>query len=165
MRVLIAIDDSMASEAAINQVISQMKTKEAEIRLVHILDPYPTRLAKQIGSRDTPNFVAAVQKQREIARDLLERVTQILRAAGFSVSASTQEGDVHALIIEEAKAWHADLIVLGSHDRRSIWRFFSGSISEDVTRDAPCSVQVVRVSPWVRRDSILNRHECTSDAA
>jgi nucleotide-binding universal stress UspA family protein len=159
MKILIAIDESPVSDAAVNFVIDQLKPEGIELRLFHVLDPYPVKLAKRIGGRDTPDFVTAVQKQKAMATELLEHAAERLSSAGFSVTSSIQEGDVRALILEEAKAWHADLIVIGSHERKGIRHFFSGSISEDVARDAPCSVEVVRVPAWARRVSFGDPEE------
>lgn len=47
-------------------------------------------------------------------------------------------------ILEEAKKWDADLIVMGSHGRRGLDRFAMGSVSESVAMTAHCSVEVVR---------------------
>lgn len=165
MKILLAINESNASEAAVNLVIDEVKPKRTEIHLFHVLDPYPERLAKRLGGRDTPDFVAAVQKQRAIAHELLERTTAKLRSAGFSVSTAIEEGDVRALIFQEAKIWRAELIVIGSHQQKGGWHFFSRSISEDVARDASCSVEVVRVPAWPRCDPLLSHDEGVSDAA
>jgi len=144
MRILLAVDDSATSETAMTLLIDQVKPSGTEVRLLHVVDPYPERLAKRMGSHDSPDFTAARMKQRAFVGELLERATERLRSAGFSVSSSIEEGDVRAVILEEAKAWRADLLVLGSRQRKGIRHFFSGSISEDVARDAPCSVEIVR---------------------
>jgi nucleotide-binding universal stress UspA family protein len=47
-------------------------------------------------------------------------------------------------IIKTAKAWDADLIVVGSHGYRGIKRFLLGSVSQAVAFHAPCSVEIVR---------------------
>lgn len=146
-------------------MIDGVKPKGTEVHLLHVLDPYPERLAKRIGGRDTPDFVAAVRKQRADASELLERSTKALRPAGFSVSSSIQEGDVRALILERAKAWRADLVVVGSGEQRGIRHFFSISFSEDVARDASCSVEVVRVPPWARGALVPCPEECGSNVA
>lgn len=149
MKILLAVDDSAASEAAITRLIDQMKAQSTEVRLLHVLDPYPERLAKRIGSHDFPDFAAARMKQRASAEQLLERTSKRFRSAGFWVSSSIEEGDPRAVILEEAKAWRANLLVLGSRQPKvkGIRHFFSGSISEDVARDAPCSVEIVRLWP------------------
>jgi len=47
-------------------------------------------------------------------------------------------------IIDEAKEWGADLILLGTHGRHGIKRFILGSVARIVATHAPCSVEVVR---------------------
>ena len=47
-------------------------------------------------------------------------------------------------IIAYAKEIHADIIVLGTHGRTGVTRFFMGSVAEHVVRASPCPVLVVR---------------------
>jgi nucleotide-binding universal stress UspA family protein len=51
------------------------------------------------------------------------------------------------VILEEARQWGADLIVLGSHGRGGMERFLMGSVAETVATHAECSVEVVRKAP------------------
>ncbi len=131
-----------------SMVIDQAKPKRTEVRLLHVVDSYPERLAKRLGGHDSPDFSAARMNQRRVAQELLERASGKLRAAGFSISSSIEEGDVRAVIIQEAKLWRADLIVLGSSERKGIRHFWSTSIAEDVARAAHCSVELARPRPW-----------------
>jgi len=48
-------------------------------------------------------------------------------------------------IVDEAKEWGADSIVVGSHGRRGMTRLLLGSVSEAVAMNADCSVEVVRI--------------------
>ena len=52
MNILVAIDDSKFSEAAANAVIAQAKTNNTEVRLLHVLEPFPTALAEKMGSKE-----------------------------------------------------------------------------------------------------------------
>jgi nucleotide-binding universal stress UspA family protein len=54
------------------------------------------------------------------------------------------------LIVKQAKKWHADLIVLGTHGRRGVARVLMGSDAEIVVRETPVPVLLVR-SPLRRR--------------
>jgi nucleotide-binding universal stress UspA family protein len=54
------------------------------------------------------------------------------------------EGDPKSQILDAAKEWRADMIVLGSHGRTGLGRFLMGSVSQDVVRHAHCSVEVFR---------------------
>jgi nucleotide-binding universal stress UspA family protein len=79
------------------------------------------------------------------AREVADRVAKTLSSAGFTVTTSVVTGDARSVILDDAAEWHADLIVLGSHGRKGLGRFFLGSVSEAVARHAPCSVQIVRI--------------------
>jgi nucleotide-binding universal stress UspA family protein len=48
------------------------------------------------------------------------------------------------ILLDEAAAWKADLIVLGSHGKHGLERLVLGSVSETVAIHAHCSVEVIR---------------------
>jgi len=50
-------------------------------------------------------------------------------------------------IVEKAKEWSADVIVMASHGRAGVPRALFGSVAEEVMRNAPCPVLVVRAQP------------------
>jgi len=144
MRILLALDDSKCSMGAMDSLIAQFKTKDAEVRLVHVVEPFPARLARRRGSRQSPDFVAARVEQRKLAEELLSRATEKLCSAGFKVTSSVKEGDARSVILKHAESWRADLIMVGSHGRTGLDRFLMGSVSEAVARHAHCSVEIVR---------------------
>jgi nucleotide-binding universal stress UspA family protein len=78
--------------------------------------------------------------------ELASRTAKRLQAAGFKIGTQVEEGDARQLILEWAKKWQPDLILLGSHGKRGLDRFLLGSVSEAVARHAPCSVEIVRAS-------------------
>ena len=65
MRILVALDDSKCSAGATDALITQFKTQDAEVRLLHVVEPFPARLARKLGSRKSPDFVAARLEQRK----------------------------------------------------------------------------------------------------
>ena len=65
----------------------------------------------------------------------------------FHTSVSTPDADPRHAIVETARDWPADVIVMGSHGRRGLDRLLLGSVAESVVRHAPCSVHVGRI-PW-----------------
>jgi nucleotide-binding universal stress UspA family protein len=147
MKVLLALDGSRFSDAATNAVINQIKTKDAEVHLLHVVEPFPLNLAVKKGTPESPDFVVARLEQREHARNLLSRATERLQSAGFEVTSSVEEGDARDVILNDAESWHPDLIVVGSHGRKGLNRFLMGSVSEAVARHARCSVEIVRIQP------------------
>jgi nucleotide-binding universal stress UspA family protein len=82
------------------------------------------------------------------AKEAVARAHEILREA--HIETVTPEflatGDARAVILNEAKDWGADLIVLGSHGYHGIDRFMLGSVSESVAVLAHCSVEIIRHS-------------------
>jgi nucleotide-binding universal stress UspA family protein len=55
------------------------------------------------------------------------------------------EGDPAEQVVRVAKEIPCDLIVMGTHGRSGLERFFMGSVAEEVMRTAPCPVVTVRV--------------------
>ena len=145
MRILVTVNDSKFSEIAANSVIALLKSNGAEVKLLHVLEPFPTALAEQMGSKDAPDFAVARLKLRDQASEFLARTADKLGAAGFETSYSLEEGDAREVILDYSERWTADLIVVGSHGRKGIIRFLMGSVSEAVARYARCSVQILRV--------------------
>ena len=56
----------------------------------------------------------------------------------------TMTGPAADLIVRQAKKWHADLIVIGTHGRRGVRRIVMGSDAEQIVRTSPVPVMLVR---------------------
>jgi len=146
MRILLAIDDSKYSEAAIETVIEQARPQETEVRVLHVLESPPLLIARQMGGYE-PTLETALESQRHQAEAVVAKIAELLRARGLKVTAAVEDGDPKSKILDVAEEWQADLIVLGSHGQKGLSRFLMGSISDAVARHARCSVEVVRIRP------------------
>jgi nucleotide-binding universal stress UspA family protein len=147
MRILLARDDAKCSVAATDALIAQARTENTEVHVLHAVEPFPVRLAEEMGSRGSPEFVAARMRQRERAKEMVAQAAEKLRSAGFKVTSSVEEGDARDVILNHAESRPADFIVVGSQGRKGLDRFLLGSVSEAVARHAPRSVEVVRARP------------------
>jgi nucleotide-binding universal stress UspA family protein len=67
------------------------------------------------------------------------------------------------VILNVAREWDADLVVLGTHGRRGMPRFFLGSVAETVLHKAPCSVLVI--PPATSAPGHTERDEWTAEPA
>ena len=141
MRILVAVDDSKFSEAAADAVVSQYPPGRSEVRVVHVLQPIAVSVPPQMAPGYTPELAARIKE----AESLVERIAQNLRAAGFRVEGQVVKGDVREGVVDTAKEWKADLVILGSHGRTGLRRLLLGSVAEFVARHAPCSVEIVRM--------------------
>ncbi|HET6143998.1 MAG TPA: universal stress protein [Candidatus Acidoferrales bacterium] len=143
MKMLIAIDGSDFSEAALQSVIERPWNAGTEIKVLHVVEPPALLIGREMGAYD-PEFEMVWKAVRERAKDLMDKAAQKLRAAGFQVSTELVEGEPKSLIIDAANEWHADMIVVGSHGWSGLNRFLMGSVSEAVVRHAHCSVEIIR---------------------
>ena len=139
MKILVAIDDSEFSDVVPRAVVAQFRPENTEVRVLHVLQPIapaPPQMA--------PGYAPELDAQKKPATELVERIGQQMRSAGFKVATTVEVGDTREKIIDDASDWGADLIVVGSHGRSSIQRFLLGSVAEFVARHAKCSVEIVR---------------------
>jgi nucleotide-binding universal stress UspA family protein len=82
---------------------------------------------------------------------IAEQVADELMELGWHSAATTRTGDPVHEIVEEQKAWRADLIVTGSRGIGTLHRLVAGSVAHDVLMHARSSVLVVRghVQAWI----------------
>ena len=149
MKILLAIDDSKFSEAAVGNVIGQFKPEGTEVYVFTVVESLAlTTPAYTLGAGPVfvENCTDILNKWRADARSLVEQTAKKLQAAGFKATAIVGEGETRAAILDRAEQWRPDLIIVGSHGRRGLDRFLLGSVSEGIARHARCSVQIARAA-------------------
>jgi nucleotide-binding universal stress UspA family protein len=135
LRILLATDGSEHAVAAARAVAERQWPEGTEVKLMSMVSPLMYSI-EEIGLFDGG--------RTERAHRAIADATQILQGAGLRTSGEVIAGRPVRRIAHEAKEWGADLIVVGTQDRRGIRRLISGSVSETVASRAPCSVKVVR---------------------
>jgi nucleotide-binding universal stress UspA family protein len=147
MKILLAIDDSACSEAAVQAVIEQFRPEGSEVRVLHV-DEWPKGLSTSLAFAEGPgaasDLVAAHAELRHRAEALIADASRRLKSARFRTQTEMRDGDARHAILDCADEWRPDVVVLGSHGRKGLDRFLLGSVSESVLRHARCSVQVIR---------------------
>jgi nucleotide-binding universal stress UspA family protein len=148
MRVLLAVDASPCSDAAVEEVTRRFPRADTLVRVVHAVEWMKEMpLSYQFGQGATAGHDAVESRRRsfERAEVLVNETAARLERVGFAnVSVATPDADPRHGIVDEARAWKPDLIVIGSHGRHGLDRLLLGSVAESVLRHAPCSVEVVR---------------------
>ena len=145
MRVLLPVDGSKWSDEAVRAVITAFRPEEAQVRVLSVIEPIHVYLSAAMIphiAHDSPQIEAERKQQ---ANELVRRIAETLRKAGFAATQAIDNGDPRTKIIDHATKWDADLIVVGSHGLRGLAKLMLGSVSEAVMRHAKCSVQVVRM--------------------
>jgi nucleotide-binding universal stress UspA family protein len=144
MRILLAIDGSPCSDVAVEEVARRPWPEGSTVKVLTTFEmPVPpTPEGWAIPANFYDEMDVALRKQ---ARNIVDRAIQTLKAnKSFVADASLLPGPPSTVILEEAEAWRADLIVLGSHGYSAWKRFLLGSVSQAVVSHAKCSVEVVR---------------------
>jgi nucleotide-binding universal stress UspA family protein len=103
------------------------------------------QLARRCGLPLTVLTVCASDEmQCDMARDIADRVRDLLRQDGVPADSLVAEGPPHRAILDAAASSDCDLIVLGSHGRTGLDRLLMGSVSQQVVTHASCPVLVVK---------------------
>jgi len=139
-RILVPVDGSPTSIRGLDEAIGLAKLGGGSVRLVHVLD----RVVFPGGETYTVDVFGLL---REAGERILQKMKAHAAAAGIDASTFLSEvlpGRVCDVVVEQAKEFGADLIVLGTHGRRGVRRLVLGSDAEQVVRTASVPVLLVR---------------------
>ena len=150
MRILLAVDHSEYSAEAIEEVAIRPWPPNTIVRVVSVVEPL-TPPASELWYDAGGSLERVHQDLNKRVNELAMSVAGKLEGKGLIVETSIRQGDPRSEIVDEARDWSADLIILGSHGYTGIKRFLLGSVALSVVSHAPCSVEVVR-----RKDSSVN---------
>lgn len=144
-RILVPVDFSDCSRAALDYAETLSKTFSATVDLIHVWEvpPYiPPEAMVGVPGHDTQTLadVAHGSAEKEMRRFVKE-----LEDEGVKVERTLLDsGDPGRTIVEVAEKEHYDMIVLGTHGRTGLSHLLMGSVAERVVRHAPCPVLTVR---------------------
>ena len=146
MKILLAVDGSACSDAAVNEVAARPWPEGSEVRVISVIELQftPTKETRSLPESYYSQLERAGQEQ---ARSAINRAVERLRVrAGDPLEITTEAviGRAKEAILDEAERWGADLIVLGSHGYGWGERFLFGSVALAVVTGATCSVEIVR---------------------
>ena len=148
MRILLAIDASRASEAAIAEVCRRPWPFDSEIRVLAVEPPVDPNQLRGTGTL-YDNF--AYQERRRLIKRLNEAMDALsVSTRGLSVMGVVRAGVPRQVILEDAENWDADLIVVGSRGGGLIKRLLRGSVSLSLAANASRTVEIVR-EPSLRK--------------
>ena len=146
MKVLVAIDGSACSEAAVAGVAARPWPAGSEFIVLsaYELPLMPTPETWAISPDYCDRLSDAVREHAQTVTDSARAKLTEAFGDSFAVTSEIMAGSPRSAILERAEAWEADLIVVGSHGYRAWERFLLGSVSQAIVSHAKCSVEVVR---------------------
>jgi nucleotide-binding universal stress UspA family protein len=142
-RILVAIDGSEPSQVALQAAISIAVANRSALSIVTVHDE--RFLESTVDDEDYAEVATVIENDEQDGNALLQSASAAANAAGVSdVAVRLLGGDPATNIVDAAREYRADLIVVSTHARKGLARFFVGSVAEHVLRHAPCSVLVAR---------------------
>jgi len=127
-KILVAIDGSESAEKALEHVVQLAKKHKAKVTLLNVgeskLFDFKPKVVKEVGERVLSDAASKVK--------------------GLKLNTQLEFGNPAETIIEVAEKGNYDLIAVGNRGLNSVKRFFLGSVSDDVSHHAKCSVLIVR---------------------
>ncbi len=142
MKILLAIDGSPHSQAAVDEVARRPWPPGTTIRVISAIQPYTPPVTEFVLAGATLEDMR--QQLVSSAEQIIGRAADALKKAALSTETIVREGDPRSAIVDEADEWGADLIVVGSHGRTGLTRWLLGSVAQAIVGHASCSVEVVR---------------------
>lgn len=146
MKILLAIDGSPCSDAAVAEVGRRPWPEGSSIKVLTTFElpspPTPESWALPLNYFEEMDLGLRKQAEHVVER-AIEKLKSTLKNT-VSVDAQIMPGSPKSVILDAAEDWRADLIVVGSHGYRAWERFLLGSVSQSVVSHAKCSVEVVR---------------------
>jgi nucleotide-binding universal stress UspA family protein len=160
-RILVPIDGSPTSQLGLREAIKLAQDQGATLCLLHVIDDETIRKRGSIYAHTAyiDEFLAALRKGGEKILTEAEKEVKKHAIKCWTALLETMDRPVPDAIIEQARKWRADLIVLGTHGRRGLSRLVMGSAAEGVVRAAHAPVLLVRhpgTAPQRRLRAIRN---------
>lgn len=149
-RVLLCVDGSPYTEAAVNAVASRELQKGAEVRILTVVNPFDYSIPE------------LADKAIERAKSLHRIIANVLDRIPAFTSSVVAEGGPEKVILRVTEEWKPDCVFLAPHQRSRFSRSLLGGVSGTVVARAKCAVELARiVKPGAPHDS-FSRGPATS---
>ncbi len=145
-RIMVAIDDSFATSKVLDSAIESARQHGAKLAICHAIDE--TIFAQREAAIMLSSSVGQVTLNlKESAQVFVDQAAETARKAGLEVEILIVESElehVAEMLADASAKWQADLLVVGTHGRRGVERFFVGSVAEKLVSKANTSLLLVR---------------------
>jgi nucleotide-binding universal stress UspA family protein len=141
-RILVPVDGSDCSGAALDHGLRLAHEQQAEVRLVHVID------TEVLYTFEGVNVAPIEAAWRQAGQEILDGAERYARQAGITKTSAalleTGGRRVAAVIVAECAHWSADLIVMGTHGRHGLEHLLLGSVAEGIVRTTLVPVLLIR---------------------
>jgi len=144
-RIVVGTDGSETAAEAVRQAVDLAKLSGAQLSIVSAYAPISGRRVQGEQS-EAPADVQYEIGPREDVNLVLDAAAADARKEGIEVQTHPVEGDPADAILNVAEETKADLIVVGNKGMTGARRYLLGSVPNNVSHHAPCSVIIVRTT-------------------
>ncbi|MFN0084040.1 MAG: universal stress protein [Blastocatellia bacterium] len=146
MKILLAVDGSEYGTFAVESVAARPWPEGTVVKILSAIEPpyLPATETWVMPESYYEQLEAAGNEQAQKAAKEAVNTLREKQGARLEILTEIKDGNPKDVILDEARQWGADLIILGSHGYRGLKRFLLGSVSHTVATHAPCSVEIVR---------------------
>jgi nucleotide-binding universal stress UspA family protein len=145
-RILIPLDGSDLSECSLQHVKAIAQgCNVPDVVVFRVIVPLSAEARSALATVGDERLRSAVRQNEQDAKDYVLKVRDRLQTQGVSSRTVTVQGRAADEILSYAEKTNVDLIVMSSHGRSGLSRFFYGSVAEKVVRHS--RVPVLLVSP------------------
>lgn len=163
MKILVAYDGSDFAKRSLNELPRAGFPREAEVMIVNVKErwlPSPHSVHEAVEERFSSKEPTAARlsrvKQEPEFEKIEEETSQLLEARkqlrtffpDWKIETQYLYGSPSSRIIEKAKDWNADLVVVGAQGYANNRSVLLGSVSQKIANEAVCSVRIVRGNSW-----------------
>ena len=131
-KILCPVDFFPASDAAVNYAAGLASNYDATVRLLHVITPMIATAYEY--AFDTIEIMKVTE---QAANEEMNKLAVRAKEAGAASEVEIRIGDVYDEIKSAIEAWKPDLLVMGTHGRRGVERWFMGSTTEKLMRHSP----------------------------
>jgi nucleotide-binding universal stress UspA family protein len=141
-RIVVGLDGSEVSESALRQGEELARRLGVPLHLIRVADLSIVRWGATEAAEVYATLSHEMQQEMDEAKAYLDRVAEPLRREGLDVTTELRGGFAVRELIEAVSP--NDLLVVASHGRHGLQRWFIGSVAEGVSRRSPAPVLIVR---------------------
>jgi nucleotide-binding universal stress UspA family protein len=144
-RIVVGTDGSDTAGQAVDQAIDLAKISNATLEIVSAFQPVSKRRV-QGEEEGAPADIAHEIGPREDVNLVLDAAAAKARAAGVEVKTHPVQDDPADAILNVAEEIKADLVVVGNKGMTGARRYLLGSVPNNISHHAPCSVMIVQTT-------------------
>jgi nucleotide-binding universal stress UspA family protein len=144
LRIIVGVDGSKDSNAAVEEVARRSWPSETVVRIVTALDSVPASVTRITTLAFDADAYEMSTEEHQAMRSAAAAAMAQLHRSNIRVDCDVESGSAVELVLTNAQDWGADAIFVGAQGHSFMERVLLGSVSASIAMRAACAVEVVR---------------------